>query len=148
MERIPMPKISRTGLVSLLVLTAMAASAATAGAVSSTMKLHAPAKIDKDKKFPVVVTGTAKRSTSHNISLYYRNDSAGPCAATIGEEAFATGHYTISYLVKLKVNKHNEYHYTSPKLYGGQKATGKICGYMSDKDGNTEVKKTKSIKFT
>ncbi len=140
----------KTTLAALAIaaLSLLVMAGPSAAKVKTTLKLQAPAKVDQDKHFPVIATGKANRHKDHVISLYYRNDSAGTCADTVGEEATRTGHYSISYLAEIKPNKHNKYHYKSPTLFGGEAAKGQICGYISDKDGNTEVRKTKPIEFT
>jgi hypothetical protein len=135
-----------SALVAVAVVLATLVPAASASAAK--IRIKAPDKIDQAEKFRVVAKGTGKPNKHYGVSVVYHNDDQGKCEPTVGEEITRNTYYSVLYLYPVTTDKDGKYKVTSRKIFGGAVNSGKLCGYLTTKNGDTKATAVRHIEFT
>jgi 5-hydroxyisourate hydrolase-like protein (transthyretin family) len=133
----------------LAAVALMATLVPVAGASAATLHLKAPREIDRAEKFRVVAFGKAKPLKDYSLSVLYHDDNQGRCAPTVEKEVTRNQHFEVFYMRRVATDADGRFEVRSRKIVGGEKkASGKLCGYLTNSAGENKDTVVRRIEFT
>ena len=131
------------------VAAALASIAMAAPASAATLHLQAPKEVERSEKFRVHAFGKAKPQREYRVSVIYHDDDQGRCARTVEKEITRNAHYKIFYMREIMTDAEGRFALRSRKIVGGdRKTTGRLCGYLTNDDGENKDTVVRRIAFT
>ena len=133
----------------LVIAALIVAALPTAAASAATLHLKAPKEIERSEKFRAVAFGKAKPEKAYYLSVLYHDNNQGRCARTVEKEVTRNQHYEIFYMRRTRTDAEGRFERRSKSIFGGEKkASGKLCGYLTNADGKNKDTVVRRIDFS